>query len=91
MMNASTHADDEIVLQANRFISTSKDRKTAGLVRALLNRIGEKKVEMRGLEGQISTLTQQRDEYLKEANDLQGYVDTAQAKIEELETMLAGD
>ena len=47
----STHDDDAAVIQANRYIATSKDRTTTDLVRQLLNRIGEKKVEMRGLEG----------------------------------------
>ena len=32
------------------------DAATTDLVRQLLNRIGEKKVEMRGLEGQVKTL-----------------------------------
>ena len=52
----STHDDDAAVIQANRYIATSKDRTTTDLVRQLLNRIGEKRVEMRGLEGQIKTL-----------------------------------
>ena len=52
----NTHDDDAVVIQANRYIATSKDRATTDLVRQLLNRIGEKKVEMRGLEGQVKTL-----------------------------------
>lgn len=55
----STHDDDAAVIQANRFIATSKDRNATELVRQLLNRIGEKKVEMRGLEGQVTTLQKQ--------------------------------
>jgi len=61
----STHDDDAAVIQANRFIATSKDRVATELVRQLLNRIGEKKVEMRGLEGQVETLQRRVNELEK--------------------------
>jgi len=51
-----SHDDDKAVIQANRYIATSKDRQTAELVRDLKHRIEGKKVEIRGLEGQISSL-----------------------------------
>jgi phage shock protein A len=66
-----THDDDEAVIQANRFIATSKDRNATELVRQLLNRIGEKKVEMRGLEGQITTLREQAETLQRRVDHLE--------------------
>lgn len=98
MDNSSTHADDDAVLRANRYIATHKAGADVELVRSLLNRVLEKKVEMRGLEGQISTLKgelstveHQRDTHIKGAEDYEEQLEKAQAKIAELETMLAGD
>ena len=43
-------------------IAAHKAGATVELVRELLNRIGEKKVEIRGLEGQVSVLKQRVSE-----------------------------
>lgn len=57
----STHDDDEFVIRANQFIKggMTDDPVAIELVTGLLNRVGEKKVEIRGLEGQIKTLQEQ--------------------------------
>lgn len=52
----STHDDDEFVIRANHFIQTSDDREAVEIVRGCRHRVDEKKVEIRGLEGQINTL-----------------------------------
>ncbi len=98
MDNNSTHNDDQAIIQANRFIAICRDRRTAEIVRALRDRVLEKKVEIRGLEGQINTLKgelstveHQRDTHIKGAEDYEEQLEKAQAKIEELENMLSGD
>ena len=59
MDNQSTHDDDAAIIRANAFIADPWDEETAvavALVRDLLNRVLEKKVEIRGLESQINNL-----------------------------------
>lgn len=72
----STHLDDEVVIQANNFIKggMTDDPIAIDLVRQLLNRIGEKKVEIRGLEGQVATLKHSEELLQKRVDDLEvGY------------------
>lgn len=52
----STHEDDEFVIRANKFISESDDREAVEIIRGCRHRVDEKKVEIRGLEGQVNTL-----------------------------------
>lgn len=69
----STHDDDEFVIRASQFIKggMTDDPVAIELVAGLLNRIGEKKVEMRGLEGQIETLRQERDTLQRRVDHLE--------------------
>lgn len=62
MENESSHQDDEIVLKVQGYLKDNPQRKgweEYGMLRALLDRIMEKKVEIRGLEAQVNSLQRQ--------------------------------
>lgn len=99
MDNSSTHDDDVAILAAQEYLNgTPLVGEENDIIKDLMNRVLEKKVEIRGLEGQITTLKgelstveHQRDTHIKGAEDYEEQLEKAQAKIGELETMLAGD
>ena len=84
MDNASTHEDDEFVVAAQQYLAESMDPTACPLIRDLLNRVLEKKVEIRGLESQVHSLQGER-------LGLDVEVGVLKKKIAELENMMVGD